>query len=270
MVLVLALGLGSGLAYLRAGRNQAINTPMDMPNPMQAPFLGYIPVTPIAGYLDNETSSAMFESIRIVRTALLSRLNGQDNTTILVTSASEGTGKTTFTMMLGKSLANAGKKILVIDADFKKMSLTQQFEDMYNNPGFVQALRDPSKYKENIFEAYDLGFDLMPAGKLSDDNTVPEEIANGAFKLLIDKLHRLYDVILLDSSPILPIADATILSSQVDGIIMVERENISHRSDIINALTRLSSARGSLLGTVFLGSGNKQYGYGYGYGYGHK
>ncbi|NQT01777.1 MAG: hypothetical protein HQ580_07135 [Planctomycetes bacterium] len=77
MALVMGLGAGSGLAYLKAGRNQAIYTPMDMPNPMQVPFLGYIPVTPVIGSLDNETSPATFESIRIVRTALLSRLNGQ-------------------------------------------------------------------------------------------------------------------------------------------------------------------------------------------------
>jgi Mrp family chromosome partitioning ATPase len=67
---------------------------------------------------------------------------------------------------------------------------------------------------------------------------------------------------MLDSPPILPVADATILSSQVDGTIMVERENVSNRSDIFSALTRLSSARGCLMGTVFIGSGSyEKYGY---------
>ena len=93
-----------------------------------------------------------------------------------------------------------------------------------------------------------------------------EEIANGAFKTCIRELRKQYDIILLDSSPILSLADATILSSQVDGSIMVERELVSQRANVINALARLGSAGGRLLGTVFVGSGShEKYGYGYHY-----
>jgi Mrp family chromosome partitioning ATPase len=95
-----------------------------------------------------------------------------------------------------------------------------------------------------------------------------EEIANGAFKTCIGQLRQQYDIILLDSSPILPVADATILSGQVDGTIMVEREFVSRRAHVANALARLDSAGGLLLGTVFIGSGDgEDYGYGY-YRYG--
>ena len=135
MSLVMAFGLGGGLAFLRASRNQAIYTSRDMPYPMQAPLLGYIPVTRIrksrGKSLYDEitrTRSHLIESVRIVRTALLSRLNGHGSTTLLITSANAGTGKSSFTMMLGKSLAQAGKKVLMIDSDFHKMSLTKQFE----------------------------------------------------------------------------------------------------------------------------------------------
>ena len=94
-----------------------------------------------------------------------------------------------------------------------------------------------------------------------------EETANRAFNACIGQLRHQYDIILLDSSPILPVADATILSSQVDGTIMVERELISRRENVINALARLGSAGGRLLGTVFVGSGGQE-GYGYNYHYG--
>jgi len=264
MALCMGLGMAGGIVYLRAIRNQAIYTSKEIPQPIQFPILGNIPVAKLRGMLDDEVSPAMTESIRVVRTALLSRLDGQSCTTLLVTSATPGTGKSTFTMMLGKSLAQAGKKILVIDADLKKMALTQQFEDQPNNPGFVQALRDPSKYKQNIFQVYNL--DFMPAGKRSDDDTVPEEIANGAFQIFIDKLRKRYNIILLDGSPILPVADSIILSGQVDGTIFVEREHISNRTNIIRAIDRISSADGHLLGTVFIGSESyMNYGYSYGY-----
>ena len=105
------------------------------------------------------------------------------------------------------------------------------------------------------------------AGVRGDDSGFFEETANGAFKACIGQLREQFNFILLDSSPILPVADATILSSQVDGTIMVERELVSRRANVIDALARLGSAGGRLLGTVFVGSGSHE-GYGYDYYYG--
>ncbi len=265
MALFLGLGTGGGVAFLRASKNQAIYTPKDMPHPMQVPFLGYIPVTRTRRSSDDEVSPAMIESIRFVRTALLSRLDGQGSTTVLVTSADAGTGKTTFTMMLGKSLAQAGKKVLMMDADFQKISLTKRF-NLTDKPGFIESLCCKSIDKRHIFPTETSGLSIMPAGKQGDDGAVFEEIANGAFETCISQLRKQYKIILLDSSPILSVADATILSSQVDGAIMVERELVSRRVDVISALARLGSAGGRLLGTVFIGSSShEKYGYGYHY-----
>jgi len=260
MVMVLALGAGSGLAYLKAARNQAIYTPKDMPYPMQVPFLGYIPVTTVVSR-DNEVGPATIESVRVVRTALLSRLSGKDSTTVLITSSAEGTGKSTFTLMLGESLARSGKKVLLIDADFRKMTLTRQF-NLYDKSGFIQSLsrKAPSRYY--IYKTEEVpGLSFMPAGEKGPNGAAFDETANGDFKSHIDKLRKKYNIILLDSPPVLPVADATILSNQVDGTIIVERESVSRRADVLNTLTRLSSAGGHLIGTVFIGSSSlKNYG----------
>jgi len=272
MSLVLGIGLGGGLAFLRANRNQAIYSSKDMPYPMQAPLLGYIPVTRIKkargkSLYDEITRSRshLIESVRIVRTALLSRLNGQGNTTLLVTSANAGTGKSAFTMMLGKSLAQAGKKVLMIDSDFHKMSLTKQFE-LSDKSGLMESLSGKSTNKRYFFPTETPGLSIMPAGKRADDGAVFEQTANGAFKAFIGQLRKQYNIILLDSPPILPVADAAILSGQVDGTIIVERELVSRRTNIIDALARLDSAGGRVLGTVFIGSSeNEKYGYGYHY-----
>jgi len=275
MSLVMAFGLGGGLAFLRASRNQAIYTSRDMPYPMQAPLLGYIPVTRIrksrGKSLYDEitrTRSHLIESVRIVRTALLSRLNGHGSTTLLITSANAGTGKSSFTMMLGKSLAHAGKKVLMIDSDFHKMSLTKQFE-LSDKSGLMESLSSKSTDKRYVFPTKTPGLSIMPAGKKGEDGAVFEQTANGAFKAFISQLRKEYNIILLDSPPILPVADAAILAGQVDGTIIVEREIVSRRANIIDALARLDSAGGRLLGTVFIGSSdNEKYGYGYGYHYG--
>jgi succinoglycan biosynthesis transport protein ExoP len=273
MSLVMAFGLGGGLAFLRAGRNQAIYTSRDMPYPMQAPLLGYIPVTRIRksrgkSLYDEITRSRshLIESVRIVRTALLSRLNGNGSTTLLITSANAGTGKSAFTMMLGKSLAQAGKKVLMIDSDFHKMSLTKQFE-LSDKSGLMESLSGSSTDRQCVFPTETPGLSIMPAGKRGDDGAVFEQTANGAFKAFISQLRKQYNIILLDSPPILPVADAAILAGQVDGTIIVEREIVSRRASIIDALARLDSAGGRVLGTVFIGTSETgKYGYGYNYG----
>jgi len=269
MALVLGLGMGGGAAFLRASRNQTIYAPKDIPYPMQVPFLGYIPVTRIRRLLPDkirQSESRLTESVRVVRTALLSRLDSQGSTAVLVTSAAAGTGKSRFTMILGKSLAQAGKKVLVIDADLRKMALTKQF-DLADKPGFIESLSCRSIDKRHISPTETSGLSIMPAGKRTDDSARFEEIADGTFRTCIDQLRKQYNIILLDSSPILPVADAAILSNQVDGTIMVERELVSRRSNVINALARLDSAGGRLLGTVFVGSGGREdYGYDYYYG----
>ena len=265
MALVLGLGMGGGAAFLKASRNQAIYTPKDMPSPMQVPFLGYIPEARNRTSPVDEVSPAMIESIRFVRTTLLSRLNGQGSTAVLVTSADAGTGKSTFTMMLGKSLAQVGKKVLMMDVDLQKMTLTKRF-NLLDKSGFIESLCCRSVDKRHIFPTETSGLSIVPAGKRGDEGAVFEETANGAFKTCIGQLRKQYNIILLDSPPILMLADATILSSQVDGTIMVERELVSRRANVINALARLLSSGGRLLGTVFIGSGSQEkYGYGYHY-----
>jgi capsular exopolysaccharide synthesis family protein len=274
MSLLLALGVGGGLAFLRAGRNQAVYTSRDMPHSMQAPLLGYIPVTRIRRKARGGKSlyeeimrsrSHMIESVRIVRTVLLSRLNGQSSTTLLITSSDAGTGKTSFTMMLGKSLAQAGKKVLMIDSDLHKMSLTKQFE-LSDKSGLKESLGDSSTDQQYVFSTNTPGLSIMPVGNKGNDDTVFEQTANGAFRAFIGELHQQYDIILLDSPPILALADAVILSGQVDGTIIVERELVSRRANIIEALARLDSAGGCVLGTVFIGSSeHEKYGYGYHY-----
>jgi capsular exopolysaccharide synthesis family protein len=274
MVLVLTAGISSGVAYLRAAKSQTIHAVADMPRLMQVQLLGHIPVTRIRGSfgrsLQNEVQKSRaqrIESVRLVRTALLSRLRGHSGVAIQVTSAGAGTGKSTFTTMLGKSLAQAGKSVLIIDADLRRMTLTKRF-GLFGELGFVESLRAKSEGEPYIFPTEEPGLSIMPAGRLTEGGAVFEETANGTFKSCISRLRKQYDVILLDSSPVLPVADATILSSQVDATIMVERELVSHRGGMIDALDRLDSAGGRLLGTVFVGSGGTK-GYGYGSDYDH-
>jgi capsular exopolysaccharide synthesis family protein len=275
MALFAGLGMGGGLAFLRASRNQTIYAPKDMPQPAQTPFLGYVPLVhlkKLGRSVCDEIEQNQFlliDSVRVLRTALLSRLHGQGNTTVVVTSANEGTGKSSFTMVLGKSIAQAGRKVLIIDADLHKMTLSKRMQ-LLDKPGFRESLKDKTAESLHVFPTETTGLDVMPAGQRNNGDVAFEEITNGAFKSCIGRLFERYgyDIILLDTPPILPVADAIILAGQVDGTVMVEREHVSQRTEVANALLRLDSAGGRLLGTVFVGSaGHDHYGYGHNYGY---
>jgi len=274
MALMVGLGVGCGVAFLRSMGNQTIYASTDMPPAMLAPLLGYVPLVhskkPPGRSLCDEIERnqiRLIESIRVLRTALLSRLDRQGCATVLVTSADEGTGKSSFAMMLGKSLAQAGRKVLLIDADLHKMTLSRRF-GLLERSGFVESLRSKATGAVMACSTEVANLDILPAGRLGKNDTGPEEMANGAFRSCIDTLLRRYgyDIILLDASPVLPVADAVILAGQVDGTIMVERQNVSQRSRVLHALDRLHSTGGQLLGTVFVGSDEASH-YGYGYGY---
>jgi Mrp family chromosome partitioning ATPase len=274
MALMAGLGLGGGAGFLRASRNQTIYAPQDMPQPARVPLLGYMPLIhldkPVGEALSKEIEQkqgALIESVRVLRTALLTRLNGHGQTTVVVTSANQGTGKSSVTLVLGKSIAHAGRKVLMIDADLRKMGLSKRL-NMTNRPGFRESLKDGTAENLHVFATGTAGLDVMPAGLRGKDGSVSDEIAHHAFKSWLGRLVERYgyEIILLDAPPLLPVADAAILAGQVDTTVLVEREHVSRRAEVASALLLLGSTGGHLLGTVFVGSAEHSH-YGYGYGY---
>jgi capsular exopolysaccharide synthesis family protein len=265
LALFLGLGLGGGVAFQRAGKNQVIYAPRDMPMPVQTPFLGCLPMVGGKGLSDYELNPVIHECIRTIRTSFFARLNGRPCPMVMVTSATHGTGKSSLTEMLGKSIAQTGKKVLLIDADIHKRSLTRQF-DVEEHPGFVESLHGRAVGKEHIVPTQTYGLDIMPTGQWDNDQVVFEELASEAFKQVIGQIVRkfAYDIVLLDGPPIMAVADATIIAGQIDGVILVEREHVSHRINVADALIRLNATGGRLLGTIFVGT-LKEHSYPYGY-----
>lgn len=257
MVLCGALGMGIAGALLRANQNQTLYGAEDVSTSLQMPFLGLLPVVRKDKDLPFEENPVLVESIRIVRTALLSRIDSRQGSTVLISSADIGSGKSTVAIMLAKSLARIGKKILLIDADVRKPSLSGYF-GLDSEPGFIEFLAGEASDQEVIFTTDTPRLSVMPSGKRTDGTEI-ELIANGAFTSRINRLRRNFDITLLDSPPILPVADARIIAGQVDGTIMVVRQEKSRRADVIDALASISSSGGKLLGTIFVGSTRHSY-----------
>jgi capsular exopolysaccharide synthesis family protein len=263
MALAVALGLAVTVVFFRAVTSQTLRSAEDLPLSLRTPFLGQLPALPstAGSEPDLENDPSMTEAARMIRTALLSSI-AQDRrsrgTVILISSAGPGAGKSTVTAVLGRSLAECGKKVLLVDADLRKSTMTSRF-GLDEKPGLLESLVNRESSGPQPYPTGIPRLSVLPAGIL-DDAFRHELTTNGAFTARMAEWSRDYDIVLLDSPPILPVADARILAGRTDGAIIVVREEGCRREDLTDAMACLGASGGKLLGTIFIGSwGRKHY-----------
>ncbi len=265
MTLLGGIGGGLVLAFFRASTSQMIDQEEDLHRMVQTPFLGQLPLCRMERNIPVENNPEQSECIRMIRTALLQRIDGEHGNAIMVTSAGPKAGKTTVAVLLARSLTQCGKKILLVDADICNPSIPDRFK-IDPGPGLLAALTQNADDAQTIIHTDIPGLCLLPSGigwNLADQ----ELLANGTFSECLGRWRDQYDIIIFDSPPILPVADARILARQMDGTILVIKEGHCRRLDITEALAYLGTAGGKLLGTIFIGSprsGRSRYPY-----YGH-
>ncbi|GIK17399.1 MAG: hypothetical protein BroJett003_23630 [Planctomycetota bacterium] len=260
------LAAGLALAYFRAAMDPSMSEVSDVTNTVQVPFLGQMPRFAPGTDALSDTSPMLQESIRMIRTALLERCSVRQGYTVLITSPNVGTGKTTFAMLLARSLAHVGKRVLLVDTDIRRSSLSQRV-NAGPRKGLVDYLRTGKLMTKDVtFHADVLGVDVIPAGdRASVDDA--ERMANGRFGQALKEWRGSYDFVILDSAPVLPVADARILAGQADGTIMAVRASQTRRAEAMEALAELSAAGARLFGTVLIGT-DPRGGYYRGYDYG--
>ena len=261
---IFGLAAGLGAAFLRMTRGAHIHELGDVPAGDEMPFLGQLPLLRKDEHCPPEDSPVQAEFIRMIRTAVLERLGPGSGQVVLITSAGPHSGKTTVSVMLGRSLAQCGKKVLLVDADLRNPSLSKRF-GVEHEPGLIASLRSNDVDRAGIFETETSRLSMIPAGRPTMGSDF-ELIANGTLVACMAQWRQEYDIIVLDSSPVLPVADARILSHHADGTIMVVRAEHCRRPDVMEALTSLSSAGARLLGTVFLGTFDRRSHYSHYYG----
>jgi len=255
-----ALALGVAVAYLRARTRAAVEDTDDLAGAAAAPFLGHIP---LVGENGGASTALQAECVRMVRTALLQRLRTTRGGVIQITSAGPGAGKTTLSVLLADSLAQCGQKVLLVDADVRK-PLVHEHCAIPAEPGLLGLLRSDSADETAIHSDPNRRYCVLPAGRsgaLADG----ELLANGVLAKRLRNWRDRFDIVLFDSPPILPSADARILAGHMDGMLLVVRQSHCRRNDITDALAHVQMAGTPLLGLVFVGQMRaSRYGY-----YGH-
>lgn len=248
-----AILAGIAVAYGRALLNSTVQEPAELSSATAAPFLGMLPLLRHPEMPRPLEESIQSECVRMVRTALLQRLDGDGGAVVQITSAGPATGKTTFALMLARSLAQCGKTVLLVDADLRNPSVAKRMSLNVTSPGLIQSITSEAADSETILPTSTAGLSVLAAGRPASPSE-SEQLANGKLPVCLNRWRQQYDLVLLDSSPLLPVADARILARHADGTILLVREGHCRHRDVVDSLACLTTAGGELLGTVFTSS----------------
>jgi polysaccharide biosynthesis transport protein len=178
---------------------------------------------------------------------------------VLITSAVCGEGKTTLAAQLALRCGNAGVSTLLIDADLRRASLCALL-DVPEGPGLGDVLQDEATVDQAIIPIQGGTFYLLPAGNaISDPSRV---LQNRKFEELLARLRQLYDLVIIDSPPVLPVPDALIMGRFADGAVLAARYDKSRFPQVERARRELDRAGIAILGTVINGMRNSDAYYG--------
>ena len=271
---ILAGGLlGFGLAWLRDVLDHRLKSVEEITSVLQLPVLGALPyfgdkqeAAQISRIVALTPRSTAAESVRTLRTALHFGLAGRDVKCIVVTSPSPGDGKSTVACNLAIAMSQADQRVLLVDADLRKPTLHLVFE-VPATRGLGSVLTDRRPVEEAIVPGVLDSLDLLPCGPLP---TNPVELLNnGFFAEVLNKLRERYDRIIIDSPPVIPVADARVIAAIGDATILVLRAERSTRRISVAARNELWRVRATRIGVVVNGVPlRRQSHYGSGYGYG--
>ena len=195
--------------------------------------------------LDNRSSAA--EAYRVVRTSMLLSTAGNPPKTVLVTSGQPGEGKTTTVVNTAISLAQLGSSVLIIDCDLRKPSTHKVFGLNYTS-GLSTYLSRDIEVDGLIHKLQIPNLSLLPCGPIPPNPA--ELISSERMKNLLQMLTTRYDHILIDSPPLIHVTDPVILSSMVDGVILVVHGGRSTRAITQRARQELASVGAKVFGVV--------------------
>ena len=299
MTIACMLGMlaGFGLAYLVELADKSFRSPEEVSDQLGLPIIGHIPFMRTQTASENSVlsptlcvfhrpKSSLSEAYRAVRTALYFGTRGEGHKVIQVTSPMQGDGKSTLTANLAISIAQSGKRVLLMDADFRRPRINRLF-DLNQDVGACTVIEGKAELKDAIQATEVENLWCMPTGPKPPNPS--ELLTSPRFQELLDTLRGQYDFILVDTPPILAVTDPSAVAARVDGVLLTIRISKKSRAVAVRAIETLNTLGAGVLGVVVngvreergygygrylygryrYGYGKKGYGHGYGQGYGY-
>lgn len=231
-----------------------------IPSPDRGGLLG---LGIFAGKVDyDEWNRAVIESMDVVRTYLMRHIDPNRSASILVTSASANEGKTTVSCQLAASLARSGKRVVIVDCDFRRPS-AHLMMDAQEGPGICEYMRGESSLKEICQQTSADGLAFIPAGQIDQD--VLQKLSADGGRSLIDVLKSEFDFVIIDTSPLLFVAEPSMLAQNADIVLLSTRKDYSRIPYVAQSRDSLRSLQVPLLGAVMVGSDSDFQRQSYGY-----
>lgn len=232
--------------------------------------IGTIPAFPSRAALRSGEAGAnqnwrfiLNESVNSTRTMLLHTARTQQMQVILVTSAMQGEGKTSLSSQLATSMATAGLRTLILDCDLRNPSMQKLF-DVPVAPGCAEVLLQEIDISDVVQATSVPNLWIIPAGQCN--HRVIAALAQGhPIEALLNRLRGQFDIIIVDSCPILPVADTLLVAQHVDGVVFSILQDVSQLPKVQDASERLVQLNIPLLGAVVNGIKPDIQAYGYNY-----
>ena len=255
---LLGLIVGGFLAIIAELFDSNISSSEDVENKLGSNPIGSVPLIRTAGLLGlGQTSPADFlvenplsayaESIRYLRAAIAFSDLDSETKTVAITSSLPDEGKTSLALSLGRMSAMSGSRTLVIDGDFRRRQLTEM-ADLKPEIGLVEHLFGAGQLSDAIVKDHKTMLDILP---LSLNGHTPHDVfGTRAFDELLSRLRAMYDLILIDTGPLLLMAEARVVSGKVDKAILVVRWRQTTRSAARQSLALLRNFKADVLGVT--------------------
>jgi succinoglycan biosynthesis transport protein ExoP len=262
--------LGAGLALALEQIDEAIADPSEVERQLGLALLGTVPKvegkTPQDALKDRK--SEIVDAYLAIQTNLAFTTEHGVPRSFAITSTRPAEGKSTTALALATSLARAGRRVILLDGDMRSPSV-HHFGGVSHDRGLSNFLTGDDDISTMTFAMSELGFTAMSAGPIPPN--AAELLTGNRLELLIERLLENYDHVLIDSPPVMGLADAPLIASRVEGVIYTVESHGIRATLVKTALGRLASANAHVLGSVLtkFDARKAHFGYGYEYGYGY-
>jgi capsular exopolysaccharide synthesis family protein len=265
--LVAGLVLGIAAGFLRESLDDTLTSGDSVEQIVDAPVLATVPVVnawrkksrPVIISVTDPTSQPA-EAYRSLRTSLQFADQDQPLRTILVTSPNAGDGKTMTTVNLGAVFAQAGARVVLVSCDLRRPGLSQFFAPS-EQADLSSVLLGRDQLEHAVIPVPGLD-GLFALGTRAADGNPTELLAGPRMRDVMTELKGRFDMVLIDSPPVLPVADAIILSGYVDGVLVVAAAGQTRRAELRRTAQKLAQGGAPVIGAVLnKSSAQGEYGY---------
>ncbi|MEY8120435.1 GumC family protein [Falsihalocynthiibacter sp. BN13B15] len=265
---ILGVFLGAALVLLREMRQNKFRSAEELEAYTGYTVMGQIPIIParkrkgVLEYLVTKPASASAEAVRNLRTSVLLSNIDKPPQIILSTSSIPGEGKTTQSIALVQNFSGLGKKVLLIEGDMRRRVFDQYF-DISEERGIISVISGEAKLSDVVAHHKQLGADILVGEKGSA--SAADIFTSDSFAKFLAQARQAYDIIIIDSPPVLVVPDARVIAQSVDAILYAVKWDSTSKSQVVEGLRSFESVNARVTGLVLnqiAPGGMKRYGYG--------